>query len=262
MRCIFCKLNSDASKSIEHIIPESLGNKSHTLPKGMVCDKCNNYFAVKIESRVLANPYFKSLRHRNEILTKKGRLPSETAFVGHPSKGNIEIVAQKDNIIEINVPDPSIFELVINGNIKELYVPIIPMPEENDLNLSRLLAKMALEVMAQRISKIENWNDEFVDDKDIDRIRNYARYGSGGLWPYTRRRVYNEYEIFEDNNDGTKPVRCQLLHEYDYHSIDNIHLIFVCIILGVEYSINVADRNVDLYLTWLKNNNGLSPLTR
>ncbi len=32
--------NSDNSKSIEHIIPESLGNKSFILPLGFVCDKC------------------------------------------------------------------------------------------------------------------------------------------------------------------------------------------------------------------------------
>jgi len=31
MRCIFCQEYSTNSKSVEHIIPESLGNKSHIL---------------------------------------------------------------------------------------------------------------------------------------------------------------------------------------------------------------------------------------
>ncbi len=45
----FCKQCSDLSNSVEHIIPESLGNKNHVLPKGIVCDRCNNYFTLKIE---------------------------------------------------------------------------------------------------------------------------------------------------------------------------------------------------------------------
>ncbi len=76
-RCIFCHEESSTSKSIEHIIPESLGNKHHFLPKGYVCDKCNNYFSIKIEKELLAQPYFVSLRFRNEILTKKGKLVKE-----------------------------------------------------------------------------------------------------------------------------------------------------------------------------------------
>jgi len=36
MQCIFCHKDSSTSKSVEHIIPESLGNKHHFLPKGYV----------------------------------------------------------------------------------------------------------------------------------------------------------------------------------------------------------------------------------
>lgn len=75
--CIFCHKESSTSKSVEHIIPESLGNKHHFLPKGYVCDNCNHYFAVKIEKDLLAQPYFVSMRFRNEIITKKGKLVKE-----------------------------------------------------------------------------------------------------------------------------------------------------------------------------------------
>ena len=53
MICLFCKENSTNSISVEHIIPESLGNKEHILPKGIVCDKCNQYFAIKLEKPLL-----------------------------------------------------------------------------------------------------------------------------------------------------------------------------------------------------------------
>lgn len=42
MRCIFCKRNSNSSRSVEYIIPESLGNEEHVPPPGVVCDACNN----------------------------------------------------------------------------------------------------------------------------------------------------------------------------------------------------------------------------
>ncbi|MBO5921575.1 MAG: hypothetical protein J6Q48_04230, partial [Bacteroidaceae bacterium] len=47
MKCIFCKQESTNAKSVEHIIPETLGNKTFVLPLGMVCDQCNNYFSRK-----------------------------------------------------------------------------------------------------------------------------------------------------------------------------------------------------------------------
>ena len=42
-KCIFCKESGDIFHTIEHIVPESLGNTEDILHKG-VCDKCQNYF--------------------------------------------------------------------------------------------------------------------------------------------------------------------------------------------------------------------------
>lgn len=81
MVCLFCKENSTNSKSVEHIIPESLGNKEHILPKGIVCDKCNQYFAIKIEKPLLEKPYFKNARSRNTVESKKNIIPLGDAFV-------------------------------------------------------------------------------------------------------------------------------------------------------------------------------------
>ena len=75
MRCIFCKTSSDDSKSVEHIIPESLGNVAHTLSAGIVCDKCNQYFALKVEKPVLDSNVFRTIRSRMNVPNKKGRVP-------------------------------------------------------------------------------------------------------------------------------------------------------------------------------------------
>jgi hypothetical protein len=81
MRCIFCKELSDTSTSVEHVVPESLGNKTHVLPPGVVCDLCNNYFAGKVEQLVLGSEYFKALRFADSIPTKKAKYPGIDGIV-------------------------------------------------------------------------------------------------------------------------------------------------------------------------------------
>src|ERR1035437_2287572 len=112
MKCIFCRSISSDSKSIEHIIPESLGNKTHTLPKGVVCDKCNNYFANKIEKKVLELAYFKSLRGRNVIETKKGKIPGIPGFIKERTAEELEIHLTPEKCIEVNVPDKLLFDRI------------------------------------------------------------------------------------------------------------------------------------------------------
>ncbi len=75
VRCIFCKHDSAASVSVEHILPESMGNTDHTLPATIVCDKCNNYFSRKLESKVLNSPRLLKLRQELQIPSKRGRIP-------------------------------------------------------------------------------------------------------------------------------------------------------------------------------------------
>lgn len=75
MRCIFCKSDSSASVSLEHMVPESMGNVDHVLPLGAVCDSCNQYFARKIERPLLDSPLFRQVRARMEVPNKRGRVP-------------------------------------------------------------------------------------------------------------------------------------------------------------------------------------------
>ena len=80
MRCIFCKCDSATSRSVEHVIPESLGNTEHVLGAGVVCDGCNNYFASKVEGPLLSDPYFREQYSLAGILSKKGNLPRVKAL--------------------------------------------------------------------------------------------------------------------------------------------------------------------------------------
>lgn len=84
MLCIFCKADSSSSRSREHILPESLGNVEHTLPCGVVCDRCNNYFSRKLEKPILDSPVFQLLRADMQIANKKGRVPAFPSQQGRP----------------------------------------------------------------------------------------------------------------------------------------------------------------------------------
>jgi len=75
MRCIFCKQISNESVSVEHILPESLGNVEAILPPGVVCDKCNNYFSREIEGALLSSGFFRLLRYDKKLPSKKGKIP-------------------------------------------------------------------------------------------------------------------------------------------------------------------------------------------
>ena len=81
MRCLFCKQDSTNTKSIEHVVPESLGNTSFVLPLGYVCDKCNNYFAREVEKPFLELPEIKLLRFQESIPSKKKRMPTIDAIL-------------------------------------------------------------------------------------------------------------------------------------------------------------------------------------
>ena len=61
------------------------------LRPGIVCDSCNNYFAVKVEKPLLEQPYFQLVRARNDIQNKKGRSVPEKGMIWHPKGGPVDI---------------------------------------------------------------------------------------------------------------------------------------------------------------------------
>lgn len=266
MRCIFCKNDSSKSISVEHIIPESLGNKRNILSKGVVCDSCNNYFGNKIEKTVLDLPYFKSLRSRLLIENKKGK---NSRMLGYTENGHsIEIgySMSGNNTFEVVCKDDKTLHSILKSN--ELYVPIIPEPPLNDLYISKLIGKIAIEALAQRISNEENWQSEFVEHEVLDELRHYVRYGNGdAIWPYHVRRIYDECQIIYDKKSNRL---LQKLNEYDFLIPDNPiiegeiyyldNLYFIMNILGVEYSINLTNMGLTRYFTWLSDNQNKSIL--
>lgn len=266
--CIFCHKDSSTSKSVEHIIPESLGNKEHILPKGYVCDACNNYFSVKIEKELLAQPYFVSMRRRNDIRTKKGKYVVEDMFFPGAHKISDTIFDLNDYALYIR--DDDVVKSIIDGKCSCAIARYIEEPDHPNKIVSRFLAKCAYESIFlmggehdyQLWIKEQDCKDSFF--RDIDKLRLFARYGIGE-WPYSQRRIYSEGTFF--SYKGCEPY--EVLHEqkFFYREVEKIdehkilaELYYVLVICGIEYVICVTDPDISGYNQWLKEHPNHSPI--
>ncbi len=256
MKCIFCKKEASNSMSIEHIVPESLGNKNNVLPKGAVCDKCNNYFALKIEKKVLETKFFTSLRHRNGIESKKRKIPKGKVIISN-RECEAEVFKDKNKPIEIKL-DTDSFNMIAEGKIKHFILPLNNKIPENDLYISRLLAKIGLEMLALRV--IENYSKEqnlFATETQLEPIREYARFNSKNEnWIYHSRKIYEEDEKFYlENGDSF-----DMVFECDFLATKEMEIYFIIAFKGIEFVINMAGSCLDGYKKWLIENNEISPL--
>jgi len=63
-RCIWCLKDPSGVtfRSRSHVLPECIGNiDEQVLPKGIVCDECNNYFSGELEDRLIKEPILSTL---------------------------------------------------------------------------------------------------------------------------------------------------------------------------------------------------------
>jgi hypothetical protein len=258
MDCIFCRKGT-SFKTVEHIIPESLGNVDHVLPKGVVCDACNNYFAVKVEKPLLEMPYFINLRQRNVIRSKKRRLVPDKVLFPHPKGGWVDAWIDEQGFI-LRSEDTGIIELLKEGKIKSMMIPTVPEVIYPNPVVSRFLAKTALEMVAYYTFGEGPYTDDFIDQNNLHPIREYARYGTGPFWPYHQRRIYTEDDRFM--NTDIQPTPYEILHEFDFLMTDLEHVYSVMVIMGVEYVIRLNRPEIASYQQWLGVNEGRAPIHR
>jgi hypothetical protein len=258
VRCILCKESTEGSKSIEHIIPESLGNKEYLLPRGIVCDSCNNYFARKIEKPLLDLPYFKSARFRNSVENKKGRIPSATGILLNKKPVIVSISKFKNGLATLDLHDPSMIKSIIETGTCKVALTGSGEPPKAQLLMSRFIGKIAVEMLAFILHKIPGGIDEVIDNTRMDYFRNYVRYGANvRYWPYHFRSVYPENNHFTDEVTKEQYV---ILHSSKFIQSEDFSFLFVIEIFGEEYCIDMAEPSTTRYEKWLKKFNNQRPL--
>lgn len=75
-KCIYCLSSDNTFRSEEHIFPEGLGNDDAVLPKGYVCDNCNNGILSELDSYLIE---FEPIAFSHVLYvpyTKSGKLPN------------------------------------------------------------------------------------------------------------------------------------------------------------------------------------------
>lgn len=261
MRCIFCKGDSSTSRSVEHIVPESLGGTG-ALPPGVVCDRCNNYFGRCVEGPLLDSGAFRSLRARQGVANKTGRIPAIGGVV-LPDIPAILGWMRSPRMPVLSVPEECAARVM--GAVRGTVVFPEGAPPADSV-VSRFLAKCALEALAFKLLNGSLDTDELAEEQQFDELRDHARWGRPAFWPYSRRRIYDEDRaVFAE--DGRRE---QTVCEYDLllthpNNIEDCGAVrsevyFVLALFGLELAINMGGPETEGYETWLRSNGGVSPL--
>jgi hypothetical protein len=123
--------------------------------------------------------------------------------------------------------------------------------------MSRFLAKVAVECLALKVVEHNNGINEVVSEQALDPLRDFARRGPAKpIWPFHARTLYPPDFAFVIAEQEPYEV----LHEWVFTSLDRERLYFVLGLFGVEYTLNLGEREIESYLVWLDTNSDRSPL--
>lgn len=189
--CLYCR-QAGPFTTIEHVVPESLGNDDLIL-EGCVCDSCQSYFGKEIEQYVLAKTPIAVWRTLIGIRTKKGRFPTVDVSQPDRQKGilpdthsrhdDLGFTSHPDGSTSVDIDDDSIVRGLVDGSKRQFNLVLTPKKLSM---LGRFLGKVGLGVLAAS-------NRNRACDQKFDRIRAYARFGSADeIWPIFH---YSEGEL-------------------------------------------------------------------
>ena len=110
--------------------------------------------------------------------------------------------------------------------------------------------------MAERLVRYREGLAYLCDESQLDPLRDHARRGGAGHWPFSVRRIYGPDAAILDT-DGSKK---QVIHESDFLVTPLGEWYYILAIFGLEFAINIGGPFIEGYEKWLSSNNGLSPL--
>jgi hypothetical protein len=192
--CLFCSAKGPFS-TIEHIIPESLGNSEITL-RDIICDSCQNYFGKEIEQYVLEKSPLAFWRTYLDITTKKGKFPTINLSQPQKEKGkypslhsahdNIGFSAHDDGSLSVDIDNQEIVKKILAGEKQKFLLVLTP---KLLYMFGRFLCKVGIELLYSH-------NPDLALSSEFNIARKYARFGEfKGLWPIFQFTTGNLYEL-------------------------------------------------------------------
>lgn len=247
-KCIFCLEESTNFNTVEHIIPESLGNTDDILFNA-VCDKCQNYLGKEIEKFVLSNSQFAFWRTMYGIPSKHGKAPfydisldnkisgkisnfhelSDRNVILHPTHANYE------NIVEVEIEEEDLLKKILSGEKSSFNVVMTP---KILIYTGRFLGKIVLEY-------IYFFNGSKAFESKYDELRRYVRYGTTNcIWPIFRCNLRESLlsRVKENNDNQSKGLYC-----CSYYIIEPMGTeVFVMDIGSERYSMIINEKYPDM----------------
>lgn len=215
--CLFCESRGPYS-TVEHIIPESLGNDDLLL-RQEVCDSCQAYFGKEIERFALSKTPIGFWRTFRGIKTKKGKIPSVDLTqpkrqkgvlpATHPDHDDVGYAFHDDGSVSVDIADPEMVKSILDGSRNQFRFVFTPKVLHM---LGRFLCKIGVELLCL--------NDHRQARSDgLSAARRYARYGDfEGLWPifhFSEGTPNNFRRLKTDGVDVVEEIDC-----YSYSMLD------------------------------------------
>lgn len=236
--CLFCRTtDQSAFTRVEHPIPESLGNDDLTLPLGVVCDRCNQYFGAKVESSVLARPPFGVERVGQAILTKKGKHPK------YDEKGlSLLSTGFWDQVLVIvpDISDRTKAERLLSS--PGIFYPEAVAPGHTEL-LVRFLLKVGLE-LASLADGVNPYDSGFDAARKCARFGDAARHWDFGYGLYPRRRDLK----LSSRVDEFGPLETRQLYQYEMGIMPSGDLVFCFVFVTHVFACNLNRPFIAEYL--------------
>jgi hypothetical protein len=238
-KCIFCRTEVKQN-SIEHIIPESLGNKYYLLPNGSICRKCNNIFS-DFEDKALSKTMLGFERARLGIPTKRGKAAMATS-------GQFKWTGNKDFKKNIVTIEGLTEESISNFNEKDGSFQItISDFDKSEMATAKLLLKIGFE------SIFKSQKRNIFDQYSFEELRQYLTKNNNNDWPFLsttnlKLSTFKSIPTFADKHALNK-IRCRLL----VSEINKELIIFSFEYNVVSYMINLINRNTGWMKPYLEN---------
>lgn len=218
--CLFCQ-SSGPYSTIEHIIPESLGNDDLLL-KGEICDSCQNYFGKEVEHFVLSKTPIAFWKTWLGIKSKKGKFPHANLSqpkkqkgvfpVIHPKHDNVSFTCHEDNSISVDVEDSDLVGSILGGDRNQFQFVFTPKALHM---LGRFLCKVGLELLCLSDSNQARQDSLYV-------ARRYARFGEfKELYPifHFSKGALQDFRRLEHDDEGLlEKVDCFSYSLLDFQS--------------------------------------------
>lgn len=103
LKCIYCKRDSGERSGIAHVFPEALHANDEALPRGAVCDPCNQYLGRRLDENLVRYP---SIALAVQLLATPGKSGKPRKRIGAIDR---DIPGQPDALIQTYTEKPVLF---------------------------------------------------------------------------------------------------------------------------------------------------------